>query len=62
PWPARLEDKRKAEQMEEEVPEGYVVKVYRGQTVLERKANSPDNKEKSESTRPKRMYRGQVVG
>ncbi|MEQ9022553.1 MAG: hypothetical protein RLN82_07305 [Pseudomonadales bacterium] len=62
PWPARLEDKRKAEQMEEEVPEGYVVKVYRGQTVLERKANSPDNKRKSESTRPKRMYRGQVVG
>lgn len=62
PWPARLEEKPRTEQVPEEVPEGYVVKVYRGQTVLERKANSPDNKEKSESTRPKRIYRGQVVG
>jgi hypothetical protein len=60
PWPERLqakpEEKKKA--AKDEVPEGYVVKVYRGQTVLERKASSAD---KPESSRPKRMYRGQAV-
>jgi len=59
PWPERLEakPKEKKEVAEDEVPEGYVVKVYRGQTVLERKATT----DKPESSRPKRMYRGQVV-
>lgn len=62
PWPARLEDKPKTGQMKEEAPEGYVTKVYRGQTALEPKAKNPDSKKKPESTRPKRIYRGQVVG
>ena len=59
PWPERLEAKpdEKKGGSENEAPEGYVVKVYRGQTVLERKAS----KEKQQSSRPKRMYRGQIV-
>jgi len=62
PWPARLEEKpRQSEPTPEDVPEGYVVKIYRGRTVLERKTGSADSKEKNESTRPKRIYRGRVV-
>ncbi len=59
PWPDRLDAKpeEKNEVAQNKVPEGYVVKVYRGQTVLERRANA----DKPESSRPKRMYRGQVV-
>ncbi len=39
-----------------EVPPGYVVKVYRGQTRLEPKAGSGGDRQRS-----KRVYRGQVV-
>jgi hypothetical protein len=39
-----------------EVPPGYVVKVYRGQTRLEPKPGSDNDQHRS-----KRIYRGQVV-
>jgi hypothetical protein len=60
PWPARLE-KAPKEAGPDEVPEGYVVKVYRGQRILERRDKSSANADKKETDRPKRMYRGQAI-
>tara|TARA_R110002073_G_scaffold293982_3_gene459690 strand:- start:613 stop:1008 length:396 start_codon:yes stop_codon:yes gene_type:complete len=68
PWPGRLETKPEKDNKtaEDEASEGYFVKVYRGQTLLQRKATNAksgesQNPDEPKASRPKRMYRGQVV-
>jgi len=58
PWPERLA------QLEQSQDDEYVTRVYRGKTTLVKKATAPHATESKEASveKPKRIYRGRVVG
>ena len=64
PWPEKL---IKPEPSNEGPKEQFITKIYRGQTVLEKReaypteSNRADHAPNPQMVKPKRIYRGQVV-